>query len=69
MKDNARIAGVFYLLTFVSIPTVALYGPVHDEDYVTGTGSANAVVVGAVVVLVMHFIPKRKKAAPAPARG
>ena len=27
MRKTALVAGVFYLITFVSIPTLALYGP------------------------------------------
>jgi len=31
LRRTALVAGVLYLLTSVSIPTLALYGPVHDE--------------------------------------
>ena len=31
-------AGVFYLLTFVSIPTLILYGAVRGADYIVGSG-------------------------------
>jgi len=27
MRKTALVAGVFYLITFISIPTLALYGP------------------------------------------
>ena len=36
MRRTALTAGVFYLITFVSIPTLALYGPCGT----TGTGSS-----------------------------
>ena len=30
-RKTALVAGVFYLMTFVSIPTLALYGPVKSN--------------------------------------
>ena len=30
-RKTALVAGVFYLITFVSIPTLALYGPVKNH--------------------------------------
>ncbi|WP_410625788.1 nitroreductase/quinone reductase family protein [Amycolatopsis sp. cmx-8-4] len=33
-RKTALVAGVLHLLTFVSIPTLALYGPVRDRNYV-----------------------------------
>ena len=43
LRKTARIAGVCYLITFVSIPTLRLYGPVlrlygpvlNDPNYIT----------------------------------
>jgi hypothetical protein len=34
-------AGIAYVLTFVSIPTLALYGTVRGASYVTGTGGSD----------------------------
>ncbi len=37
LRKTALVAGVFYLITFVSIPTLALYGPVRtDANYIAG---------------------------------
>jgi len=49
----ARLAGIFYLLTFVSIPTLALYSAVLDADYVLGNGPDTAALVGAVLEIVV----------------
>jgi hypothetical protein len=38
LRKTALVAGVLYLLTFVSIPTLALYGAVHDPNYILGPG-------------------------------
>ncbi|MFI7607646.1 DUF4386 domain-containing protein [Micromonospora sp. NPDC049366] len=52
-RRTALVAGGFYVLTFVSIPTVALYGPVHDADYIVGTTSDNPVVVGGILEVIV----------------
>ena len=51
---NARITGIFYLITFVSsIPAVFLLDPVlHGPNFVTGTGSANSVLWGCLLDVV-----------------
>ncbi|SBV26124.1 protein of unknown function [Micromonospora krabiensis] len=52
-RRTALVAGGFYVLTFVSIPTVALYGPVHDADYILGTTSETPVVIGGVLEVIV----------------
>ena len=37
-RKTALVAGIIYLITFVSIPTLALYGPVR-KDYIIGPGA------------------------------
>jgi hypothetical protein len=44
---------VLYLLTFVSIPTLALYGPVHDPNYIIGPASNSPVLVGGVLEVIV----------------
>jgi hypothetical protein len=46
-------AGVLYLLTFVSIPTLALYGPVRDPNYIVGPGPDTSVLIGAVLEVIV----------------
>jgi hypothetical protein len=47
MRKTALVAGIFYLITFISIPTLALYGPVKNHrDWILGftgltSGSTN----------------------------
>jgi hypothetical protein len=53
LRKTALAAGVLYVLTFVSIPTLALYGPVHDADYIVGTGSGTPVVIGGVLEVIV----------------
>jgi hypothetical protein len=46
-------AGVLYLLTFVSIPTLALYGSVRDPNYIVGPGPDTSVLIGAVLEVIV----------------
>jgi hypothetical protein len=51
MRNHARAAGIFYLLTFASsIPALILIGPVlHNADYVTGAGQDTRVLWGCLL--------------------
>src|SRR5215210_2385825 len=52
-RKTSLVAGLLYLLTFVSIPTLALYGPVHDPNYIVGPGPDTAVIVGGVLEIIV----------------
>lgn len=54
MRMTALVAGVLYLLTFISIPRLALFGPVLDNpNYILGSGSEIGVLVGVVLELIV----------------
>ena len=54
MRGRARLAGVLYLITFVSIPTLGLYKPVKDHaDFVLGVGSDTGVMWGALSEVIV----------------
>lgn len=54
MRRRAFVAGALYLLTFVSMPTLALYGSVHEQvDFVLGAGSDTGVLWGAFSEVVV----------------
>jgi hypothetical protein len=53
LRKTALVAGVLYLLTFVSIPTLALYGPVHDRNYILGHGPDTGVVFGGILEMIV----------------
>lgn len=53
LRRTALLAGALYLLTFVSIPTLALYGPVHDPKYVVGPGPDTGVIIGAILEMIV----------------
>jgi hypothetical protein len=49
----SRTAGILYVLTFVSIPTLALYQPVKGANYLVGSGSDNPAVVGGILEITV----------------
>jgi hypothetical protein len=53
LKKTSLVAGVLYLLTFVSIPTLFLYGAVHDPNYILGPGPDTAVLFGGVLEVIV----------------
>jgi len=52
-RKTSLAAGVLYLLTFVSIPTLALYGPVKGANYIIGAGPDTGAIVGAVLEIIV----------------
>ena len=53
-RKTALVAGIFYLITFISIPTLALYGPVKNhQDWILGSGGHTAVLVGGFLEVIV----------------
>ena len=56
MRKTAFAAGVLYLMTFLSIPRLALFGPVLDNpNYILGSGIPTGVFVGIMLELIVAF--------------
>ena len=53
MRKAALWAGALYLLTFVSIPSAALYGPVKESGYMTGPGPDTGAFIGGILELIV----------------
>ena len=53
MRKTSLIAGILYLLTFVSIPTLALYGSIQQPNYILGTGPDTAVIIGNILEIIV----------------
>src|SRR5271154_7367082 len=54
LRKTALVAGIFYLITFISIPTLALYGPVRNHrDWILSSGSHTGVLVGGFLEVIM----------------
>jgi hypothetical protein len=52
-RKTSLAAGVLYLLTFVSIPTLAMYGPVKGANYILGAGPDNGAIFGAILEMIV----------------
>jgi hypothetical protein len=53
-RKTALVAGVFYLITFISIPTLALYSPVKNHrDWIISPGANTAVLVGGFLEVIV----------------
>jgi uncharacterized protein DUF4386 len=54
MRKTALVAGIFYLVTFVSIPTLTLYhGALTDHQFVLHAGSSSGLLWGAFLELIV----------------
>src|SRR3982751_7113891 len=54
LRKTALVAGIFYLISFVSIPTLALYGTLKtDQGFITSAGSSTAVLWGAFLEVIV----------------
>jgi hypothetical protein len=52
-RKTSLAAGILYLLTFVSIPTLGLYGPVRGANYILGAGPDNGALFGAILEIIV----------------
>lgn len=46
-------AGWLYILTFVSIPTLVLYGQVHEADYIIKPGNSSRIIAGGLLEITV----------------
>jgi hypothetical protein len=54
LRKTALVAGVLYLITFVSIPTLILYGSIqNDPNYILGPGPDTPVLVGGLLEIIV----------------
>jgi Domain of unknown function (DUF4386) len=53
LRKTSLIAGFLYLLTFVSIPTLALYEEVKGSNFLIGTGSDTPAIIGGILEIIV----------------
>jgi hypothetical protein len=46
-------AGLLYLLTFVSVPTLSLYGQVKGMNYIIGSGPDTSAIIGGILEIIV----------------
>ena len=52
-RKNALVAGVLYVLSFVSIPTLSLYTAVREPNFIVGPGPDTPVLIGGVLEMIL----------------
>ena len=52
-RNISLAAGVLYLLTFVSMPTLAIYGPVKGANYILGAGPDASAIIGGIMEIIV----------------
>ena len=53
LRKTSLTAGVLYLITFVSIPTLSLYSPVKEANYIVGSGADTQVLVSGLLEIIV----------------
>jgi hypothetical protein len=53
LRKYSLAGGIFYLLTFVSIPTLVLYRSVRGPNFVVGPGPDAPVIVGVLLEMIV----------------
>ena len=46
-------AGILYLITFVSVPTLSIYGPVKSASYILGAGPDTGAIIGGILEIIV----------------
>ena len=53
LRKTSLTAGILYLLTFVSIPTLALYSSIYQPGYIVSAASDTKVIWGVVLEIIV----------------
>jgi hypothetical protein len=52
-RKTALVAGIFYLITFVSIPTLGLYSSVKGKDFIISSGADTGALWGCFLEIIV----------------
>jgi hypothetical protein len=53
LRKTSLLAGIIYLLTFVSIPTLTIYSQVKSANYITGSGPDTPAIIGGILEIIV----------------
>ncbi len=53
LRKTSLVAGLLYILTFVSIPTLVLYDVVRDPNFIVGPGPDTKVIIGVILEMIV----------------
>ncbi|MEP7192819.1 MAG: DUF4386 domain-containing protein [Actinomycetota bacterium] len=52
-RKTALVAGIFYVITFVSIPTLGLYSSVKGKDFIISSGADSGALLGCFLEVIV----------------
>jgi len=52
-RKTSLVAGIFYLITFVSIPTLGLYSSVKGKDFIISSGTDSGALLGCFLEVIV----------------
>lgn len=52
-RKTALLAGIMYLVTFISIPTLSLYAPVRAINYMSNNAPTTPVIIGCILEMIV----------------
>ncbi|MGZ5221020.1 MAG: DUF4386 domain-containing protein [Chitinophagaceae bacterium] len=53
LRKTSLLAGLLYLLTFVSIPTLSIYSQVKGANYIVGSGPDTPAIIGGLLEIII----------------
>ena len=53
LRKTSLLAGVIYLLTFISIPTLSIYSQVKGANYIVGSGPDTPAIIGGILEIII----------------
>jgi len=53
LRKTSVVAGILYLLTFVSIPTLSVYSQVKGANYIIGSGPDTPAIIGGILEIII----------------
>ena len=53
LRKTSLLAGILYLVTFVSVPTLAIYGPVKSANYILCAGPDTSAIIGGILEIIV----------------
>ena len=53
LRKTSLVAGILYVLTFVSIPTLFIYSQVKGANYIVGSGPDTPAIIGGILEIII----------------
>lgn len=53
LRKTSLVAGILYVLTFISIPTLFIYSQVKSANYIVGSGPDTPAIIGGILEIII----------------